>query len=129
MTRVRDPLAASDERHVAERKAGRQLQPAERDLLDEREDVALEGGEVNELAMLLVPLRCLSFASDVRFGTTGCRRTPVRRINARLFRLLDSSTDPASALAAEDRLPADKTSGAATHAESARRAASSTKVG
>jgi hypothetical protein len=29
------------------------LQPAQRDALDEREDVALEGGEVDELAVLL----------------------------------------------------------------------------
>jgi hypothetical protein len=52
---VRYPLTPPDQRDVAEGEAGRLLQPAERDVLDEREDVALEGGEVDELAVLFVP--------------------------------------------------------------------------
>jgi len=31
-----------------------------------REDVALEGGEVDELAVPFVPLACLALAGDVR---------------------------------------------------------------
>lgn len=55
VARVRRALTAPDQRDVAEGEAGRLLQPTERDVLDERKDVALEGGEVDELAVLLVP--------------------------------------------------------------------------
>jgi hypothetical protein len=56
VSRVRRPFTPPDQRYVAEREAGRLLEPAQRDLLDQREDVALEGGEVDELAVLFVPL-------------------------------------------------------------------------
>jgi hypothetical protein len=36
------------------------LEPAERNVLDEREDVALEGREVDELAVPLGPARTLA---------------------------------------------------------------------
>lgn len=40
---MRRLCAASNERDVAEGESGRSLEPTERDVLDEREDVALEG--------------------------------------------------------------------------------------
>jgi hypothetical protein len=52
---MRSPLTPPDQRYVTERETGRSLQLAERHVLDEREDVALEGGEVDEPAVLLVP--------------------------------------------------------------------------
>jgi hypothetical protein len=52
---VRPPLTPPNQRHKPKRKTRRPLQPAERDVLDEREDVALEGGEVHELAVRIVP--------------------------------------------------------------------------
>ena len=58
MAGVRHFLATSDERDVAEREPGRPLEAAERDVLDEREDVALEGGEVDELAVRFLPGAC-----------------------------------------------------------------------
>lgn len=49
------------------------MQPAERNVLDQWEDVALESGEVDELAVPFVPLPCLPFARDVRLGAArGC---------------------------------------------------------
>jgi hypothetical protein len=47
---MRRPLTAPNQRDIAEREPSRLLEPAERNVLDEREDVALEGGEVEELA-------------------------------------------------------------------------------
>lgn len=70
--RMRRPLTASDQRDVTKREPSRLLQPAERDLLDQREDVALEDGEVDELAVLFVPLAGLLLAGDVRLGTSSC---------------------------------------------------------
>jgi hypothetical protein len=52
MARVRRPLPATDQRDIAEQQTGLALEPAERNALDEREDLALEGGEVGELAAL-----------------------------------------------------------------------------
>jgi len=56
MPGVRRPVAPPNQRHVAEREPRHLLQSAERDVLDKREDVALEAGEVDELAVLLVPI-------------------------------------------------------------------------
>jgi hypothetical protein len=80
--RVWRPLAPPGERDVAQRETCRLPQPAERDLLDQREDVALEGGEVDELAVLFVPLPCLALAGDVGFGPSNCCGRAVRRIGA-----------------------------------------------
>jgi len=49
-------LTSADQRHVAERQLRCAPELAERDALDQREDVALEGREVDELAVLFVPL-------------------------------------------------------------------------
>jgi hypothetical protein len=49
---MRRPLAPPNQRHVAEREPSRLLQPPERDVLNERKDAALEGGEIDELAVL-----------------------------------------------------------------------------
>lgn len=49
MPRVRRPLTPPDQRDIAEREPCRPLEPAERDALDQGEDVALERGEVDEL--------------------------------------------------------------------------------
>jgi hypothetical protein len=57
---MRRPLTAPNQRDIAEREPSRLLEPAERNVLDEREDVALEGGEVDELAVLFVPLAYLA---------------------------------------------------------------------
>ena len=80
MSRVRGPLAAPDQRDIPKREARRPLQPAERDALDEREDVSLEGREVDELAVLFVPLACLALASDVRAGASNCCGRSVGRV-------------------------------------------------
>ena len=71
MSRVRGPLAAPDQRDIPKREARRPLQPAERDALDEREDVSLEGAEVDALAVLFVPLA----ASRLRVTFAPARRT------------------------------------------------------
>jgi hypothetical protein len=52
MPRMRRPLAAPDQRHVAQRQPRCALEPAERHVLDEGQDLAPEGGEVGELAAL-----------------------------------------------------------------------------
>lgn len=65
------------------------LQPAERDALDEREDVALEGGEVDEFAVCFVPLSRLPFAGYVRCGAPVCCEGAMRRITARRFRFCE----------------------------------------
>jgi hypothetical protein len=50
--------------------------------LDERQDLALEGGEVDEPAVLLIPFPSLTLAGDVRRGTSGRRARAMRRIIA-----------------------------------------------
>jgi hypothetical protein len=57
--------------------------------LDEREDVALEGGEVDELAVLLIPLADLLLAGDVRLSASGSSGRAMRRILANGLPLLD----------------------------------------
>src|SRR5262249_13949620 len=91
MPRVRRPFTPPDQRHVTERETRCPLQLAQRDLLDERENVALEGGEVDELAVRLVPLPRLAFASHVRRGATRRRSFAVRRISSSLSLPLDRS--------------------------------------
>jgi hypothetical protein len=61
--RMRDPLAAPNQRHVAKRETRRPLQPTERNVLDQRENVASKSGEVDELAMPLVPLRATRWSA------------------------------------------------------------------
>jgi hypothetical protein len=46
------PLTPPDQRDITERKPGGPLQSAERDVLDQPEDLPLEGGQVDELAVL-----------------------------------------------------------------------------
>jgi hypothetical protein len=77
---MRRPLTAADQRYISEGKTGRLLQPAQRDLLNERENVAFECGEVDELAVLFVPLACLALASDVRAGASNCCGRSVGRV-------------------------------------------------
>jgi hypothetical protein len=73
MPRVRRPLTPPDQGHIAQGESRRSLQPAERDVLDQREDVALERREVDELAVLLVPLSGLALAGDVGLGSARSR--------------------------------------------------------
>ena len=89
VSRVWCPLAAPDQRDVAQREPGRTCQPAERDVLDPREDLPLEGGEVGELAVLLVPFAGFVFALNVRLGSACGRSFAVRRVVAVLFGILD----------------------------------------
>ena len=76
MPRVRRALTPADQRHVAKREAGRFLQPAERDPLDQREDVALEGGEVDELAVLSPPPVVAGRRTGANTGARGGSRRP-----------------------------------------------------
>jgi hypothetical protein len=89
VSRARDPFAATDLGHVAERKTGPSLQPAERDLLNQREDVALKSREIDELAVLFVPLACLALAGDVRASASNCCGRAVGRIGADGLLLFD----------------------------------------
>src|SRR6478672_10150658 len=86
---MRSTLTPPNQRHLAEREPGRPLQPAERDVLDQREDVALEGGEVDELAVLFVPRACLALAGDVRVGASNCCGRAMGRIGAAGLLLFD----------------------------------------
>jgi len=78
MPGVRRPVAPPNQRHVAEREPRHLLQSAEQDVLDKREDVALEAGEVDELAVLLVPILRLALARDVRLSPAARRGRSVR---------------------------------------------------
>jgi hypothetical protein len=83
MGRVRRPLPATDQRDIAERQTGRTLEPAERDALNEGQDLALEGGEVDELAVPLVPLAPGAFVGDVGDGATAGGLAVVASISLR----------------------------------------------
>jgi len=72
---MRGPLAPPNQRHVPEREPSRSLQSAERDALNEREDVALERGEVDEPAVPFVPVSSLPLPLDVRLRAPGAGYT------------------------------------------------------
>jgi hypothetical protein len=52
---MRHSFTAPDLQHVPEGQPSRLGELAERHVLDHRQDLALEGGEVDELAVLLLP--------------------------------------------------------------------------
>ena len=107
MPGVRRPVAPPNQRHVAEREPRHLLQSAERDVLDKREDVALEAGEVDELAVLLVPISRLALARDVRLSPAARRGRSVRGIVAVRLRSLDRG-EPGAVECWECRLVADR---------------------
>jgi hypothetical protein len=86
---MRCPLTTPDQRHVPERETGRTLESVERNRTDEREDVALEGGQVDELPVLIVPLPRLTLARDVRFGAAMRCLPAVCPVNAGRLLVLD----------------------------------------
>ena len=95
VTRVRRPLAAPDQRYVAKRETSRLLEPAEGNVLDERQDVALEAGEVNQLPVRFVPLPSLLLASDVRLCSACCGSGAMRGIRpAAFFCSIATSPEP-----------------------------------
>jgi excisionase family DNA binding protein len=93
---MRRPLTAPNQRDIAEREPSRLLEPAERNVLDEREDVALEGGEVDEAKLLGVG-RGTAYEA-VRQGEIPAIRIGRRVLvpRARLLELLGESETPAA---------------------------------
>lgn len=89
MTGVRGPFAASDKRHVPQGKAGRLLELAERDVSDEREDVALEGGEGRRACRGFIPLSGLPLPGDVGLCAASSRSISVSRIGTRRLLFVD----------------------------------------
>jgi len=68
---------------------GRSLELAKRHTLDAREEVALEGGQIDEGAVLFVPFAGFALALDVRISAPGRRGRAMCRILASGPRLLD----------------------------------------
>jgi len=80
---MRRPLAPPNQRHVAEREPSRLLQPPERDVLNERKDAALEGGEIDELAAFVVPSGADAVAGGSPFESDGLEPTTFGSIRLR----------------------------------------------
>ena len=74
MPRMRNPLTPQDQRDIAKREPRRSLQPAERNALDQRQDGALEAGEVDELAVLRTGARTGARGLGPRAETRVCAR-------------------------------------------------------
>jgi hypothetical protein len=74
--RVRRPFTPPDQRDLPEREARRAAELAERDVLDHREGVALESGQIDKLAVPLVSLWRRRSPEDLQAGSTGSTLRP-----------------------------------------------------